>query len=238
MTRLLASVTDIHEAALAMTGGADIIDLKEPSRGVLGAVSHDVQREVVQWINGRRPVSATVGDLPMIPETIVTAIRHTASNGVDLVKIGMRDLERHPACLDALAEASGHGIRVVAVLFAEDQPALPLLGGLRDAGCHGVMLDTADKGSGRLVRHMDMSSLGAFVGSARRLDLLTGLAGSLQPGDIGELRKLGPDYLGFRGALCEEGARTGRLSASALSRVRMLLNSPEDDYVDRSLMAN
>jgi dihydroneopterin aldolase len=221
-----------------MTGGADIIDLKEPSRGVLGAVSHEVQREVVQRVNGRCPVSATVGDLPMIPETIAAAIRRTARNDVDLVKIGLRGLERHSGCLDALAEASGHGIRVVAVLFAEDHPALHLLGSLRNAGCHGVMLDTADKGAGRLVRHMDMRALGAFVDNARSLGLLTGLAGSLQPGDIGELRKLGPDYLGFRGALCEGGTRSGRLSASALARVRMLLNSPEDNCGVGRRMAN
>lgn len=232
MTRLLASVTDSHEAALAMAGGADIIDLKEPSRGALGAVSHDVQREVVQRINGRCPVSATVGDLPMIPQTIATAIRCTARNGVDLVKIGLCDLERHSDCLDALAETSDHGIRVVAVLFAEGHPSLHLLGSLRGAGCHGVMLDTADKNAGRLVRHMDMRSLGAFVDSARGLGLLTGLAGSLQPGDITELRKLGPDYLGFRGALCEGGTRTGRLSARALARVRMQLDSPEDERTD------
>ncbi|MDH3901075.1 MAG: (5-formylfuran-3-yl)methyl phosphate synthase, partial [Gammaproteobacteria bacterium] len=171
------------------------------------------------------------------PETIATAIRRTARNGVDLVKIGLRDLERHSDCLDALAETSGHGIRVVAVLFAEDRPDLRLLGDLRDAGCHGVMLDTADKNAGRLVRHIDMCSLGTFVGSARSLDLLTGLAGSLQPGDITELRKLGPDYLGFRGALCQGGTRTGRLSASALARVRMQLDSPLDKRTDVTLSA-
>jgi dihydroneopterin aldolase len=238
MTRLLASVTGPHEAALAMSGGADIIDLKDPSRGILGAVAHEVQREVVERVNGRCPVSATVGDLPMNPEIIVAAIRDTARNGVDLVKIGLRNLERHPDCLDALAEATGHGIRVVAVLFAEDRPSLHLHGSIRDAGCHGVMLDTADKATGRLVRYMDMHTLGGFVSSARRLGLLTGLAGSLQPGDISELRRLGPDYLGFRGALCQDGARTGRLSASALARVRRLLDSTDDDCAGGRLMAN
>lgn len=227
MTRLLASVTGAQEAALAMAGGVDIIDLKEPSRGALGAVPHEVQREVVQWVNGRCPVSATAGDLPMEPETIAAAINDTAGNGVDLIKVGLRNLESHADCLDVLTQASGRGVRLIAVLFAEDRPPLTLLGSLRGAGCYGVMLDTATKAAGSLLRHLHMSSLGAFVARARRLGLLTGLAGSLQPGDIAELRKLGPDYLGFRGALCEAGSRSGRLSAGALAQVRMRLPLPE-----------
>lgn len=228
MTGLLASVTGSQEAALAMAGGADIIDLKEPSKGALGAVPHDVQCEVVQSINGRCLISATVGDLPMVPETIAAAISRTARNGIDMIKVGLRDLENHSNCLEALADASSHGIHVVAVLFAEDHPPRHLLGDLRDAGCYGVMLDTASKDAGRLVQYLDIRTLELFVGSARDLGLLTGLAGSLQLEDIAELRKLEPDYLGFRGALCENGIRTGRLSASAMARVRMQLYSPDD----------
>lgn len=228
MTRMLASVTGTREAVLAMACGVDVIDLKEPSRGALGAVSHEVQREVVQWVNGRCPVSATAGDLPMDPAIIAAAIYRTASNGVDLVKIGLRTLEAHADCLEVLAEASVHGVRVVAVLFAEDHPSLTLLGSLRAAGCHGVMLDTATKAAGSLLRHIHLNSLDAFISRARRLGLLCGLAGSLQPGDIAELRRLGPDYLGFRGALCEAGSRTGHLSANALARVRKELPLPEE----------
>ncbi|MPT23059.1 MAG: hypothetical protein E2577_08660, partial [Starkeya sp.] len=34
---LLASVTDLHEMELARAGGADIVDLKQPAFGALGA---------------------------------------------------------------------------------------------------------------------------------------------------------------------------------------------------------
>ena len=37
MTRMLASVTGPEEAEIVLAGGADLVDLKDPSRGALGA---------------------------------------------------------------------------------------------------------------------------------------------------------------------------------------------------------
>ena len=73
MTLLLASVTGPDEAALMLAHGADIIDLKDPSNGALGALAPDVVRATVAAIHGRRPVSAVTGNLPMEPEVIVAA---------------------------------------------------------------------------------------------------------------------------------------------------------------------
>ena len=53
MTLLLASVTGPDEAALMLTHGADIIDLKDPSNGALGALAPDVVRATVAAIHGR-----------------------------------------------------------------------------------------------------------------------------------------------------------------------------------------
>lgn len=220
MTGLLASVNSIDEALSALAGGADIIDLKEPAAGSLGAVSEDLQRTLSKLINGERPVSATVGDLPMDAPLMRHAIERTAATGVDLVKIGISRLDRHRACLRALASASRSGIRIVAVLFADQQPSMRWLEPLADAGCHGVMLDTADKNAGTLRRHVGLRALADFIQQARRFHLLSGLAGSLQIEDIPALLPLAPDYLGFRGALCEDGVRSGTLSPAALARVR------------------
>ena len=56
MTALLASVTDLQEARMALKGGANIIDLKDPARGALGAVSNAIQQSVTQFVDRRRPV--------------------------------------------------------------------------------------------------------------------------------------------------------------------------------------
>jgi uncharacterized protein (UPF0264 family) len=220
VSRLLACVSNDREAVMALAGGADIIDLKEPANGALGAVAHAIQLQVVQRVAGRCPVSATIGDLPMVAETLSRAIAATANTGVDIVKVGLPQLEQHRECLQVLSDNAARGIQIVAVLFAEHRPALQLLDELAQSGCRGAMLDTADKSSGHLRSLIDQASLSAFVRHARGLGLLSGLAGSLTIADIEPLMQLNPDYLGFRGALCEAGVRTERLSSNALAGVR------------------
>ena len=86
------------------------------------------------------------------------------------------------------------------------------------------MLDTADKASGPLRRALPDAEIAEFVRRARALGLMTGLAGSLKLGDVAPLAAMAPDYLGFRGALCQ-GARTGRIDPAAVARVRSALGS-------------
>jgi uncharacterized protein (UPF0264 family) len=170
-------------------------------------------------VAGRRPVSATVGDLPMRPELLLAAARATAATGVDIVKIGFFQGGDAPGCATTLAAAARQGIKLVAVLMADQEPDLALLPTLAEAGFFGAMLDTADKAGGGLRHHLPDAALGGFVARARHLGLLTGLAGSLTVPDIAPLAALQPDYLGFRGALCA-GGRTGSLDPSAFARVR------------------
>ena len=84
MTKMLASVTGVEEAEIAISGGADIIDLKDPKAGALGAVATETIRETVPLIAGRRATSAVCGDLPMEPETIRAKAEEIAATGVDL----------------------------------------------------------------------------------------------------------------------------------------------------------
>ena len=87
----------------------------------------------------------------------------------------------------------------------------------------GVSVDTADKAAGGLRVHRCDAALGQIVRRARSLGLLTGLAGSLSVADIPFLAALGPDYLGFRGALCR-GGRAGPLDPGAFQEVRAALD--------------
>jgi uncharacterized protein (UPF0264 family) len=66
----------------------------------------------------------------------------------------------------------------------------------------------------------------SFVATARLNGLLTGLAGSLGLADIPPLAALGPDYLGFRGALCS-GGRESALDPAALAAVRAALDAAQ-----------
>ncbi|HEX6828752.1 MAG TPA: (5-formylfuran-3-yl)methyl phosphate synthase, partial [Burkholderiales bacterium] len=70
MTRLLASVADLQEARLAVAGGADIVDFKDPRRGALGALPAATVAECVAALGPAVITSATVGDLPLDPAAL------------------------------------------------------------------------------------------------------------------------------------------------------------------------
>lgn len=221
MTGLLASVRDLAEAELALVQGVDIIDLKEPEAGALGAWRLEALYAAVTRLGDRAVLSATTGDLPMRPSLLAETARATAATGVAYVKVGFFAGGDHAACAAAL----GHtGAPLVAVLMADQKPELSLVPLLAAAGFRGAMLDTADKQAGGLRDHLDPETLARFVAGTRRHGLICGLAGSLTLDDIAPLVALGPDYLGFRGALCR-GGRTAALDPAAIADVRSALAS-------------
>ncbi|MGB9151449.1 MAG: (5-formylfuran-3-yl)methyl phosphate synthase [Burkholderiales bacterium] len=218
-TKLLASVMNLEEAQIALDGGADIIDLKNPLAGALGALPLDDIRTIVKMINRQRPVSATIGDLPMEPEIICAAVEATANTGVDYIKIGFFKSENLRDCIAALSPlAQKH--KLIAVLFADQQPDFSLLDDLAKAGFHGVMLDTADKQNGSLSNHIQVIDLIEFILQSCKHDLLCGLAGSLRIGDVKEMLELKPDYLGFRSTLCQGSVREQKLSMGKLKTLK------------------
>src|SRR5688572_3789506 len=103
MTQMLASVTGIDEAEIAIAGGADIIDLKDPAAGALGAVSLEVIAQTVAALAGRRATSAVCGDLPMQPDVLGARAGEIASAGVDFVKVGFFPSPAAAACAASLA---------------------------------------------------------------------------------------------------------------------------------------
>ncbi len=63
-----ASVTSEAEVLCAASGGADIIDCKDPAMGALGALPHVVVARIREAVPAHIPVSATIGDPPPEPE--------------------------------------------------------------------------------------------------------------------------------------------------------------------------
>jgi FolB domain-containing protein len=222
VTLFLASVDGPEEAAVALAGGADIIDLKDARKGALGALPTETVRASVAAIAGRRPVSAVTGDLPMEPQVVVGTVSDMAATGVDYIKVGLFPGPRREESLRALAPIAANA-KVIAVLFADldaDQTLLPLIA---ECGLTGVMLDTARKGSGGLLERLEITALGEFVGACRAHGLLVGLAGSLEAPDVPRLLLLEPDLLGFRTALCAGQQRTGSIDPDAVRIVRELI---------------
>ena len=223
MTRLLASVQDEHEALVALDGGASIIDFKDPRAGALAALDPHLIAGALRRLQGRAITSATAGDWPLDPAAIVQAAMRTGATGVEYVKVGLLPDAGLENCIKALAPAATQ-YRLVAVFFADRGVPLDMLRRLHLARFAGAMVDTFDKASGGLRQHMSDRALKTFIDMAHDFELHTGLAGSLRIGDIDALTGLAPDFLGFRGALCESSDRRSGLSAARLRLVRKELD--------------
>jgi (5-formylfuran-3-yl)methyl phosphate synthase len=220
MTGMLASVTSTVEAEVVLSEGVDIVDLKNPQLGALGALDTNIVAEVVNTINGVVPSSATIGDIdPDDPELLET-IYKMASTGVDIVKVGLFDSKPTTHFIDVISKAACRKINLVIVMFAENYTGKESFEALLQTGIKGIMLDTKDKNKKSLGDVLSYEVLKEFVTTVRNHDLLSGLAGSLRYEDINSLLKLDPDYLGFRGALCSGNNRVNQINLFKIKNIR------------------
>lgn len=224
MTGMLASVGNLQEAKMIFQEQADIIDLKNPADGALGRLPTLEIRTIVDFIGGRCPVSATIGDLPMDGQLISDAVQEIAETKVNFVKIGLMANGSEQKVIQKLS-ASATATRLIAVLFADQKPDFNIIGHLKNVGFNGVMLDTFDKSKGSLTKVMDHASLSRFVNLARENHLICGLAGSLALTDITGLLTISPDYLGFRGALCRQSNRINAIDIAQVRAIKRLMAS-------------
>jgi uncharacterized protein (UPF0264 family) len=110
------------------------------------------------------------------------------------------------------------GVPVVPVLIADHGVDAALLDRMCGQRFAAVMLDTADKRGGSLLRRVPEAVLAATIAQVRRNGALAGLAGALQADDLSALRALGPDFAGFRSAVCAGDRRLG-IDARRLHRL-------------------
>ena len=216
MTALLASVVSLDEAR-AIEDCVDVVDLKDPRAGALGALPVERVADIVRCLGGRRVVSAALGDF-VDEQSVADAAGAMAATGVNFVKVGLADPARSTRVLHAAA-AGTRGSRLVAVMFADRAPRFGMLGEIARAGFAGAMLDTADKRKGTLLDCVAQPRLRAFVEHARALGLFVGLAGSLREEHLTQVLACRPDYIGLRGALCEDGNRTAGISRTKTEAV-------------------
>ena len=225
MTGMLASVNSVAEALLVLSADVDIIDLKQPALGALGALDFATVKQIVAGIDGRCPVSATIGDLPTKPDPVFNAVKAMAETGVDYIKIGFFPGDDWQGTVKKLSTSTQQDPALIAVLFADTQPDFAIINLLKEAGFKGVMLDTMNKQTGSLTELMAKMEIEQFVKQAKAQELLCGLAGSLRLADIPALIPYQADYLGFRGALCLEHNRLGQLNKRAVVQIKETLKN-------------
>lgn len=235
--RLLVSVVSADEVAAALEGGADVVDVKNPAEGSLGAPSPALLRIIRSLVSPPVLLSAALGDAPHLPGTMALAAAGAAACGADYVKVGLLGSARADQALELLAalcraaSEANPRTRVVAVAYADAARngglapgSLPAVA--REAGAHGVMLDTAAKDGASTFKVLGEAAVASFVDEARSYGLMTALAGGLCPEDLERGRSAGVDLIGVRGAACD-GGRGGKVSAVRVRALRAALGLGE-----------
>jgi uncharacterized protein (UPF0264 family) len=230
--RLLVSVVDAAEARLAVAGGVDIVDVKNPAEGSLGAPAPGVLAQVRRAVPPELPVSAAIGDLPSLPGTAALAALGATASGAAYVKVGLwgaSTAEEAVAVLRAVQEALDGGAAVIAGAYADaaripSRPLAPgaLIAAARQAGVRGCLLDTAIKDGRGLLSWLAPDALCELVAEAHAAGLEMALAGELRAEDLPALRATGADIAGVRSAACRDGRRAGALDPSRIARLRTL----------------
>jgi uncharacterized protein (UPF0264 family) len=234
---LLISPINHEEAIEAIEGGADIIDVKNPKEGSLGANFPWVIEDIRKITPDGTLVSATLGDVPYKPGTVSLAALGTLTSGAGYIKVGLYGTKTCDEALDvmknvvktvkdrkkdAIVVASGYADahRVGAVNPLE----IPKIA--KDSGSDLAMLDTAVKDGRGLFDFLDLDTLKRFVDEAHGYGLKTALAGSLKKEQLKPLSNIGCDVVGIRGAACIGGDRnTGKIHRVAVSELKTFMNN-------------
>jgi uncharacterized protein (UPF0264 family) len=211
---LLVSVRNPIEAVAALAGGADVIDVKEPDRGSLGAADPTTIAAVVRSVGGRAPVTAATGELLELG----SAGEFRIPAGVSLFKIGLagcRDLaDWKSRWQEAIATLAGRnasqpvGVAYADWLAADSPEPDAVLAAAVELGCPALLIDTWDKSDGSLFDHWRPSSLATFVRTAQTFNLTVVLAGSLVGESVAAAARLRPDLIAVRTAACVAGRRS------------------------------
>ena len=210
--KLLVSPINVEEANICRLGGADIIDVKNPKEGSLGA-NFPWMISAVAAAAGDIPVSATIGDFNYKPGTASQAALGAAVSGAEYIKVGLYDIQTKEQALDMLTNIVrtvrdfNKGLKVVASGYSDYKRInsispfeLPEIGA--EAGVDVVMMDTGIKDGRSTFEFLTEEELTEFVKSAKKLGVQTALAGTIKFEDIPALKRISPDIIGVRGCVC------------------------------------
>jgi uncharacterized protein (UPF0264 family) len=224
--RLLVSVRDLGEAAAARAGGADLIDVKEPTHGPLGRADEATIRGIVEFMAGRCPLSAALGELATgddIPEVA----------GLDFVKWGLAGIgaDWQPRLKRALQRAgearqrSGVVVAYADAAKADAPPVEEVVAFATEKPGRVLLIDTFAKGPPRrtLLDWLSAEQLRGICQRCHAAEVRVALAGSLGEAEMLPLLPAEPDWFAVRGAACTGGKRDARVSPRRVRYLKEML---------------
>lgn len=238
--RLLVSIINREEAINAINGGTDILDIKNPKEGSLGAnfpwVIKSISEEVHE-IAKDVEISATIGDAPYKPGTMALAALGCTVSNVDYVKVGLFDTSTESQAVEVMKAVSkavkdyNSDVKVVCAGYSDSYriksvhpSAIPNIA--IDSEADIAMLDTGVKDGQSLLNFMSLDQLADFTDQCHEHGLLSALAGSLKEEHILKLIPLKPDVVGVRSVVCTSFDRlNGHLDSKKVEKLINLIKN-------------
>jgi uncharacterized protein (UPF0264 family) len=222
-TGLLVSVRSAAEVDAALSGGADLIDVKEPAKGALAPAEAEVVGAVIAKVKGRVPVSAALGEWS--PNAITDAHWHLELK-LNYVKWGLAGYTTRLGWGEDLLDTRRElpvGMEMVAVAYADWERAKSVPPGelvrfARRFRFKAFLLDTWGKDGKTLLDFASAAEVGDLVESLRRSEIIVALGGSLRPEHVKQLKGVAPDYFAVRSSVCAAGKRDGVIDSARVKK--------------------
>ena len=229
--KLLISPINKKEALEVIAGGADIIDVKNPKEGALGANYPWVIKQIKEVTPKNIEVSCTLGEVGNFPGSVSLAALGAASLGVDYIKVGLYGIKTSEEAIFLLQNVSRAAkecspkIKIAVAGYADAEKIgainplfIPEIA--HAAKVHVAMIDTSVKDDKNLFDHLSLGELKKFVDSSHSFGLEAALAGSLRKQDLTVVYSLGADIAGLRGAACTNSNRvTGQITRQLVAEL-------------------
>jgi len=222
-TGLLVSVRAVDELEAALSGGADLIDVKEPGKGALAPAEAEVVAAVIAKVKGKVPVSAALGEWS--PNAITDAHWHLELK-LNFVKWGLAGYSSRPGWGEDLLDTRRElpvGMEMVAVAYADWEraksiPPAELVRFAKRFRFKAFLLDTWGKDGKTLLDFATPGEIGDLVESLKRVEMTVAIGGSLRSEHVKQLKGVNPDYFAVRSSACAAGKRDGVIDAARVRK--------------------
>lgn len=227
--QLLVSPASIEEAKASLA--ADIVDVKRPAEGSLGANFPWVIRAVKDLV--QKPVSAAIGDYGYLPGGAALAALGAAASGADYIKIGLMfdGADKARDVIEAVVRSVKDTFPEKSVVIAaySDYNRLGTISPMEMApiaaacGADYAMIDTGLKDGKSTFNFMEETELIDFCLLNKKNGIKSALAGSLRFEDLPVLKRINPDLIGVRGMVCG-GDRTAIVRADLVRKAVLMVH--------------
>lgn len=227
MTGLLVSVRDEKEALAAIAGGVELLDVKEPDRGALGAADEATINRILAAVGNTVPVSIALGELTGATDPLPSF----SPGRIAYAKLGLAGALRDgnwAECWRRAIESICQWSQAVGVAYVDaEKVEAPrpdeVIEKAIEFGCAAILFDTFTKQGSNLFDYADAEQLTKWIDRARQNDLTVVLGGALSAQSMPRADKLGVDYVAVRTAACQ-GGRRGAINTDRVRGLRAILD--------------